>query len=205
MSSRNLPGADQREAWTPLELASRLSRCPVAWAVAGGWALDLWRGQQFRPHDDIEISVSSAALGKVRECLPDHIFYAASKGALSEISPAEPVKAHQFWVLDPVAAKWRVDVMIDPGDEQCWVYRRDPRIHVPRREMLARSDDDIPYLRPQAVLLFKAKDPRPKDEIDFLNSVPTLASCERDWLKHAVQTAHPGSRWLQRLESEALG
>ena len=42
--------------------------------------------------------------------------------------------------------------------------------------MLGRSEGGIPYLRPHAVLLFKAKDPRPKDEFDLAGSLPKLAN-----------------------------
>jgi hypothetical protein len=166
--------------------------------------LDLWRGQQSRPHGDIEIVVSSSALRNVRECLPDHIFYAASRGVLREIGSAEPPDAHQFWVLDPVDSKWRLDVMVDPGDEHCWVYRRDVRIRASRQEMLGRSQDGIPYLRPAAVLLFKAKNPRPKDEVDFLNVVGGLSRAERGWLQQALRIAHPSSSWIPRLDFEQL-
>lgn len=182
-----------------MEVAERLAPCSAAWGMAGGWALDLWRGQPSRPHGDIEIAVSSAALGAVRECLRDYVFYAASRGTLSEVQPSEAVTAHQFWVLDRVARKWRLDVMTDPGNEARWIYRRDHRIGAPRREMLGHSRDGIPYLRPHAVLLFKAKAPRPKDEFDFVGSVPKLTSGERDWLARALTVAHPQSPWIDLL------
>jgi hypothetical protein len=154
-----------------------------------------------RPHGDIEIAVSSEALGTVRECLRGHVFYAASRGRLREVQPSEAVTAHQFWVLDPVAGKWRLDIMTDPGSESRWVYRRDHRIAAPRREMLGRSEGGIPYLRPHAVLLFKAKDPRPKDEFDFAGALSKLASGERAWLADALALAHPQSPWTRLMPS----
>lgn len=197
-----IPAADQWEPWSPSEVAERLGPCPAAWGIAGGWALDLWRGRLSRPHADIEIAVSSAALGAVRECLSDHLFYAAKGGTLSQLQPGEAVTAHQFWVLDAVAGKWRLDVMTDPGDEARWIYRRDHRIDAPRGEVLGRSLDGIPYLRPDAVLLFKAKDPRPKDEFDFAGSRPKLTSGERRWLARALALAHPQSPWIERLRPD---
>lgn len=199
MECQHIPGAEHWEAWSPSEVASRLSNCAFDWSVAGGWALDLWHGEETRPHGDIEISVSSSALGRVRAYFPDHIFYSARAGALSALISDEPGAAHQFWVLEPGAGKWRLDVLTDPGDEHCWIYRRDTRIRAPRREMRAQSREGIPYLRPHAVLLFKAKAPRPKDEFDFLSSLPKLTSWERHWLKRALEIAHPSSPWLKRL------
>ncbi|HEX8124406.1 MAG TPA: hypothetical protein VF548_02370 [Allosphingosinicella sp.] len=194
-----IPGSGEWEPWTPVEVADRLAACSTLWGIAGGWALDIWRERQSRPHGDIEIAVSSAGLGAVAQCLQGHVFYAASQGRLAEVRPGESGSAHQFWLLDPVARKWRLDVMTDPGDEARWIYRRDHRVTVPREEILGRSMDGVPYLRPQAVLLFKAKDPRPKDEFDFAGSVPKLASGERRWLTDALSLAHPQSPWIDIL------
>ena len=199
MSPDTVPATELWDAWTPQEVAARLSRCPATWAVAGGWALDLWLGQQSRPHGDIEIVVSSGSLRTVRKCLPEHIFYASKSGALHAIDAASGAGAHQFWVLDPAAMKWRLDVMTDPGDEQRWIYRRDPCIWAPRQDMLARTPEGIPYLRPEAVLLFKAKQPLRKDEADFLNALPCLGLDEKSWLKRALRLAHPCSSWIQHL------
>lgn len=199
MAVAPIPSADRWEPWSPAEVAERLAPCTAAWGVAGGWALDLWRGETTRPHGDIEIVVSSAALEAVRLCLPDHLFFAASNGILSPAPPGEPVAAHQFWVLDTAAGKWRLDVMTDPGDEARWIYRRDPRIAARRAEMLAHSLDGIPYLRPHAVLLFKAKAPRPKDEQDFAAALPLLSAAERAWLAEALAVAHPQNPWIDRL------
>jgi hypothetical protein len=205
MGSSGIPGEDEWEPWSPSEVAERLAHCSATWGIAGGWALDLWRGQSSRPHGDIEIVVSAAALDAVRECLRGHHFYAASRGALSEVQPGEPLTAHQFWVLDPIAGKWRLDVMTDPGDDARWIYRRDHRIAAPRREMLGHSQGGIPYLRPAAVLLFKAKDPRPKDAFDLAGALPKLDSAERGWLARALASAHPQSPWIDLLGPDGSG
>jgi hypothetical protein len=45
------------DPWRPGEAAQRLARVSVPWYVAGGWALDLFRGEQTREHGDLEIAV----------------------------------------------------------------------------------------------------------------------------------------------------
>lgn len=67
--------------------------------------------------------------------------------------------------------------------------------------MTARTADGVPYLRPQAVLLFKAKARRPKDEADFARCRPFLEPDARTWLGQALQRAHPGHPWIAALQA----
>jgi Aminoglycoside-2''-adenylyltransferase len=57
------------DAWPPAEIARRLAGVRAHWYVAGGWALDLFRGKQQRDHDDLEIAVPAARFGAVRAAL----------------------------------------------------------------------------------------------------------------------------------------
>ena len=56
-------------AWTPDQAARALEGVSAPWAVAGGWALDLWHGMQTREHEDLEIAVRRA--GGCRNGLED--------------------------------------------------------------------------------------------------------------------------------------
>jgi hypothetical protein len=42
----SFPDLDRWNAWRPRELASRLQTLEVPWAVAAGWALDLFVGRE---------------------------------------------------------------------------------------------------------------------------------------------------------------
>lgn len=57
------------ECWNPRDLASRLAGVTAPWYVAAGWALDLFRGEQSREHDDIEIAVPAARFPEIRAAL----------------------------------------------------------------------------------------------------------------------------------------
>jgi hypothetical protein len=102
-------------------------------------------------------------------------------------------------MLDETAGRWRVDVMTEPGDEQTWVYRRDPRITAPRDQMIGRTDGGVAYLRPHGALLYKAARTRPKDEADFPHAAAELTTSERSWLIDALSTVYPGHPWIRRL------
>jgi hypothetical protein len=195
------PGIEAwRGAWTPAEVAQKLAGVEVPWCVVGGWAIDLFLGHQTRPHSDLEIAVARSDFPEIRACLDAYVFHAVKAGEVRELSPEEPLPtdAHQAWALDRAARLWRVDVMQETGDRDTWVFRRDERITAPRRAVVT-TDAGIPHLRPEGVLLYKAKARRPKDEADFAACLPHLESAARRWLAEAIEKAHPGHAWLGRL------
>lgn len=69
------------------------------------------------------------------------------------------------------------------------------------REIVRRTDDGIPYLAIEAVLLFKAKHTRDKDEADFTGVLPLLSRAERGWLDATLGLVHPDHPWRTRLRS----
>jgi len=69
----------------------------------------------------------------------------------------------------------------------------------PYRQAVATILDGIPYLRPEVVLLAKAKHRRDKDEADFAVTLPVLDEEPRRWLAEAITIVHPDHPWLARL------
>ena len=187
-------------AWTPQQAALELAGIGASWCVVGGWAIDLFLRRRTRPHGDLEIAIPRQDLGAVRARLAGYRFHAVGNGEVRALQPGEtpPAHTHQTWVLDEVAQLWRIDVMQEPGDRGTWVLRRDERIAAARERMTALCDG-IPYLRPEGVLLYKAKAQRPKDETDFSACLPHMNAEARDWLREALARVHPGHSWLPRL------
>jgi hypothetical protein len=196
-----IPDQEQWQPWSPDDLARRLSTVNRPWCVVGGWALDLWHGTQTRAHSDLEFTVLRGDFACFRKALGDLEFYAVKDGTFRLLCatclPAEDV--FQVWAYDRTAQAWRVEVMIEPGTTDNWVYKRDPSIVYPRAEMVLRSADGIPYLRPAAILLFKAKHTRGKDQIDFSHCLPDLPAVERVWLVRHLMLLHPDHDWLRRF------
>ena len=58
------------------------------------------------------------------------------------------------------------------------------------------SDVGIPFLSPEVVLLYKAKNPTAVDQIDFENVCQVLKTEPRLWLKEAMGCCYPGHFWL---------
>ena len=201
-TSLNPPSPEAWRPFTPQEVALRLAGAGFPWGVVGGWGIDLWLGEQTREHHDIEIAIPRSCFPLVPPFFPDLTFFAVGSGEVAHLPDGEvhPPEKHQTWLLDERSAEWRLDVMLEPGDAEEWVFRRDERISRPRRQMIARRDG-IPFLRPEGILLYKAKHCREKDLADFERVLPTMEADARGWLIASLQSLHPSHDWLSPLLS----
>jgi hypothetical protein len=154
-----------------------------------------------RAHEDLEIAVLRADLASVRRALSGFELFVVGDGEVRALPPGAqpPDSKHQNWVLDTAADVWRMDVMLEPGDIDTWIFRRDESIHAPRAFMIDKTDDAIPFRGPHGALLYKANATRPKDEADFSAVLPKLTPSARHWLSNAIQRAHPGHPWIEQL------
>lgn len=187
-------------SWTPAEVASRLAGVTAPWYVAGGWALDLFRGRPTRAHDDLEIAVPAADFPQIRGCFPGYAFDAAGSGVIwPDAGPGELAATHQTWLRDPATDNYLLDVFREPHDAGTWICRREEQIRLPYREIIDRTPDGIPFLVPELVLLFKAKHVRPKDQADFDGVLPCMTAAQRGVLARLLALVHPGHPWLAGL------
>ena len=81
-----------------------------------------------------------------------------------------------------------------------WVCRRDESLRLPYASVIRYDGAGVPYLRPELVLLFKAKAMRPKDDDDLLRALPRLAAADRAELARLLVRVHgPSHPWLARI------
>jgi hypothetical protein len=169
--------------------------------VLAGWALDLFQDRQTREHEDLEIGVPADEFGAIREALAGLELFVIGDGRAWPLSEAALSGHRQTWAREPETRRWRVDIIRERWDGDVWVFARDPRIRVPGGELVSRTSDAIPYIRPEVALLFKANASRPKDEADFAAVLPLLDDERRRWLAGALELVQPGHRWLAALGS----
>ena len=188
------------EPWTPTEAAARLEGVSARWYVLGGWALDLFLDRQTREHADLEIGVREEDFDEIQAALTGLELFVIGDGRAWPLNEQSAQEHRQRWVREP-GGPWRVDVIRERWDADEWVYRRDDRVRCPSSGAIAETSDGIPFLQPELVLLFKAKDTRPKDTADFALTLPALEHDRRRWLHRALSIAHPGHRWLDELRA----
>ncbi len=194
------PPLDAWRAWRPEQAAAQLAGVGIDWCVVGGWAIDLWLGRETRAHEDLEVAILRDDFPAIRAHLSAFDLHSVGDGEVRRLAPhdAPPPDKHQNWVLDTAANAWRMDIMMEAGDAQTWVFRRDPSIRASRSRMIGMRAG-VRFLKPEGVLLYKAKALRPKDEADFAACLPNLDDAAREWLADALMHAHPDHAWIAAL------
>jgi hypothetical protein len=190
---------DLWDPWSPQETARRLSGSTAPWYVVGGWAVDLFLGRQTRTHRDLEIGVPAHRFAEFCGALGKMELVAIGDGRAWPVTESTLATHRQTWVREREGAPWRLDVIREQWENDVWIYRRDPRIRLRVADLVRRTVDDIPYARPEVIVLFKAKSPSEKDEADFETILPELGPDRRAWLRQALGLAHPEHQWLERL------
>ena len=154
-------------------------------------------------HEDLEIALPAARFHEMAVRLHDCRLFVPDGGQLHYLGdrPGLLEHSHQTWVEH--AGRWRLDVMrepsdVGPGGQDRWVCRRDANLRLPYAEVIRRDQTGVPYLRPDLVMLFKAKAVRPRDQDDFDRTVPDLSADERThlavWVARVHGLEHPGWR-----------
>jgi hypothetical protein len=192
---------DAWNSWRSEELAQRLHGSGITWYVTGGWALDLFLGQQPRDHADLEFATLPSDIPKARGALSELEFFAARNGGLSflERDADVPDDIWQLWGADFKSQVWRVDMMIERGTKDRWFYKRNNAISQPRDQAIYQNDQGILFLAPANVLLFKAKYTRDKDVEDFDRVLPHLRAHEKALLRRWIVSEHTSHPWLAQL------
>ena len=174
---------------------------PSTWAIAGGWALDLFVGEVSRPHGDIDVAVCRCDQRTLRRHLEAFELRKVTDGRLSEWADGEwlALPVHEIHVRKGALA---FEVLLNECNGSQWVYRRDARI---RRDLshAIQHQRSVPFLAPEIVLLYKAKAPGAVDQSDFARIAPQLGLPQRQWLSEALRICHPGHPWLALLGEEA--
>ena len=190
-------------AWRPEQVAQLLENVRVPWYVAAGWAIDLFLGGDHREHDDLEIAVPNSRFDEVADVLDDlEIFLITDRREATPWAEARDrvFDTHPTSVREPATGLWRFDVFREPSDGDAWICRREPAIRLPHDRLIERTDDGIPYGRPEIVLLMKAKHSHlEKNARDLAAALPRFEPARRRWLRDALSVMHPGHEWLDAL------
>ena len=167
--------------------------------MSGGLALELHVGRSGRDHDDIDVGGIRRDVPALRSILSGWDVRVAAAGRLMAWSGdalEDGLHQNNLWCRRATAGPWQLDVTIGEGDDGRWIYRRDRRIWLPWSQAILRTASGIPYIAPELQLLFKAKNPRPKDDVDAQVVIPVLDMARGDRLRRMLPLGHP---WHARL------
>ncbi|WP_391574996.1 nucleotidyltransferase domain-containing protein [Cohnella sp.] len=193
--------------WTPLtvsEIGAIFSEIPITWCIAGGWALDLYLGRQSRKHADIDIIV----LREQQAIAFQHLskgwqLYKADEGKLALWEEGEYLPlTNDIWVSRDGGSPWAFQIMLIDVDQDLWIYGREQSIRRPITDIIARTQEGIPFLKPEIQLLYKGGSSkiREKDHHDFLTVGPELTPMAQEWLRSSLIKQFPeGHVWMDHM------
>lgn len=192
-----MPGTT-RWPWDPLPLGdvtALMAWFPARWWISGGMALELFAGRSWRDHDDVDVGICRADAVHLPAALAGWELCDAHDGTVRPWRGGS-LRGVNVWCRRR-GGPWQLDVVVGAGDDERWVYRRDPSLSLPWGRAVLVSASGVPFLAPELQLLFKAKDPRPKDHADAEVVVPLLGADRVALLRSHLSGDHP---WIPLLD-----
>jgi len=156
------------------------------WFIAGGWAIDLFLGKETRVHSDIEIGIyRKHQMHLYRYFESSKKYYVNNKSRIGKHEKKEWKKEYLQLPIHEIYIEYKgieLEVLLNERDEDNWIYRRDQEIKLGDRKAVLFTEERIPYLCPEAVLLFKTKELRDKDCQDIENASKKMNVDQIEWL-----------------------
>lgn len=193
------------ERWDPIGIGGAIERfeaVDVDWWIAGGLAIDLFLGWESRPHDDIDIEMFRKDCDLLFDVFEGWELFTVSSGALKRWNRREAIEPPVFgvWARPSARAPWAAEVMLADGDGDHWRFRRDPSIAMERAMLTRTSTSGVRYCAPEVQLLYKAKQARPKDDVDFVRCLHLMTDEQMSWLRTSLAVLDADHPWVHALE-----
>lgn len=177
------------------------------WYIAGGWAIDLYLGRTTRPHSDVDIAILRRDQHALRAYLTEWDFEKViprPNGGLLEIWHEDEwleLPIHEIHAQRLGHFPSHLEFLLNESSDHEWLFRKNPQVVYPLSLIGLRSEEGIPFLSPEVVLLYKAasKRPMPTNQDDFDNVLQVLGPGQREWLRQAIAACNSEHAWLERL------
>ncbi|MGY6212270.1 nucleotidyltransferase domain-containing protein [Cytobacillus firmus] len=180
-------------------VASLMAGFTKTWFIAGGWAIDLFIGKETRVHKDIEFAVFRKDQLYLKNYLIEWDFKIAIKAELHTWeNELLELPVHEIHASNKLNGE-EIEILLNETKGEYWTFRRDSRISYPLNSVWSYSETGIPYLNPEIVLLYKAKNSREKDHQDFMIIKDYLDYQQKQRLFYALELHEPTHKWLQFL------
>lgn len=193
------------DRWQPLsvdQVAALFASAPFQWYLAGGFAIEQFVGRSLRSHGDIDVVIFRDDQLALQRWLSDwHLYAADPPGTLRFWSADEFLRTgiHDIWTHQPESDAWQLQIMLAEVEASEWYSRHNPLIRGQRRQLMTVYHG-IPCVRIEVQLLYKSRQPRPQDELDFQASLPLIDADAKTWLRDMIDRMHPnGHQWMGDL------
>lgn len=184
------------------EVAQLLAPTDVRWWLSGGSAFDQWTGAPLRERDRTTVSAVASTLDELIDDLPGHVTaWVQDEGdPLAWPGLTEGGDAPAVQLYDAERGAWVLQVSLEDGTADRWVYRRDPRLQLPW-DRAVLDVDGIPTGAPEVQLVWQALRPDPDEEADKDVVLPALSEEARTFWERAILSIHPHSTWSIHVRS----
>lgn len=155
----------------------------IEWGFSGGWALDLFIGQQSREHSDVDVCVLTQDLAVIYEKLSNEfIFYKAFDGRLQYWLGEPLTPKYSIWVAEQENKPFVFEIVLIESSNEEWFYKRNNDISGLLDQLFVKGE--YLYLSPEIALLYKmeASVLREKDIEDYKRVYPKLSVKQQIWL-----------------------
>lgn len=196
----------QTNGFIPLQAAlEELQGLTCPWHISSGWSIDLFLGRVTRVHHDVDVVIARDDQLTVQRYMVDRGWRWVTPHE-NQLKPwPEAMKLelprHQAHCHSNGAM---FDFLISEIDHGIWRFRRDLSVLRAMDRLTLRSDSGIPFMAPEATLLYKSKQGpngcRPKDHTDFLAVHGRLDPERRAWLRWALLSTQPDHTWIEMLK-----
>jgi hypothetical protein len=204
--NQELRGPLNVDPWRPVDIQSLLSSAPFQWWIAGGWALDLFTGEQSRPHFDTDVAVARRDQTIAQRYLQGWDFQYAvphtSDPVVFESWKDGQIlgqEIHGSWARESSGSPWRFEFLLHEVEQDVWSFRYCNKVQHPLTLIGGRTPQGIHYLQPEIALLYKAARMRQVDDQDFQRVLPHLVSQQRAQLAEDILCFSPEHPWLASL------
>jgi GrpB-like predicted nucleotidyltransferase (UPF0157 family) len=185
-----------------------LGHVAVLWCVASGWGLDIFLNKVTRLHHDVDVCIwrsdQKVFLKHLRNSGWDvQVVYEAGKYRAWQEDEFLDLPISQVHARRNDMTFELLDILFMESDEANWKYRREPKVTMPKAQVMEKARD-LFILNPAITLLFKSrtadKEPRGKDQKDFEGVLPNLTQEQKRWLENAFEIWLPGHPWRKKLK-----
>lgn len=188
---------------SPLELKNTLINLNCQWSIAGGWAIDLFLGNQTRKHEDIDIIVKREDQFEIQKTLKNwEMWVADPPGTLRPWRKSEFIGKglQDIWCRRSKNDPWQIQIMLFDVENGDWLFKRDESIRKNLRDVLISSKEGMTILAPEVQLLYKSKTLREKDKADFKSALSKMSNDQKKWLKESLLKVYGQKHeWIDHL------